>query len=262
MASVKPTVSQPNAFAFRGGPGSKDPGRLDYQNVTLKAVLQRAYDVEADQIAGPGWLDTARYDIQATMPPSTTKEQFMGMLQSLVSERFHLAFHREKKDFEVYELQVAKGGPKLKKSVPNADAPPPAAVTGRGGPTDRNGFPLPPAHQTAQRATNGLAQMTGNQITMMTFAQFLKFPVGFMGGTPANGVLGTARVVNKTGLEGEYDLNLQYQWPGGGAADDTPASAPTLFTALQQQLGLRLERTKQQFDVLVIDRADKTPVEN
>ena len=107
--------------------------------------------------------------------------------------------------------------------------------------------------------------MAGNQITMAQLAQFLKLPVMFLNGTPGPSLspFGSARVVDKTGLTGEYDLTLEYQWTGQGAPPDTASvPAPTLFVALQQQLGLKLEQTKQQLDLLVIDSAEKTPTEN
>jgi uncharacterized protein (TIGR03435 family) len=66
---------------FRGGPGSNDPGRIDYVGVTLKMLLKRAYDVAADQISGPGWIDSERYDIAAKLPPGTDREQLRSMLR-------------------------------------------------------------------------------------------------------------------------------------------------------------------------------------
>jgi uncharacterized protein (TIGR03435 family) len=275
VASVKPASPQANgSVGMRGGPGSRDPGRIAYTNVSLINVLVNAYDVLSDQISGPNWLDSSRYDIDAKIPADTTREQFRVMLQNLLAERFHLGLHREKKDFPVYELVVAKGGPKLKRSVPDRDGSTPLpAPNGRGGATDHNGFPLAGPHSTAQQSVNGVAKMAGNQITMATLAQFLKFPMGFLVGNNSIG-MSNARVVDKTGLDGEYDITLEYEWPGqivapapgrgGGPADPPQAAepAPDLFTALQQQLGLRLERTKEPFDVLVIDHLDKTPTEN
>lgn len=259
VASVRPAAPQQNGVGTRGGPGTPDPGRMTYTNVNLRVLLDRAYDVLDDQISGPPWLATERYDISATIPSCATKEQFQAMLQNLLAERFQLAFHREKKEFVVYELLAAKAGSKLKEGSLPAESKP--ASTGRGGPVDSKGFAAPPAHQTGQTSTDGVAKMGANQITMAAFAQFLTFPVGFMDGSPMLG-MGTARVVDKTGLTGEYSFTLEYEWPGQKPADAPGDLAPVLFTALQQQLGLRLEKTKQMLDVLVIDRAEKTPTEN
>jgi len=274
VASVKPAAPQANGMvAMMGGPGSPDPERIAYTNVSLKNVLVNAYDVLSDQISGPAWLDSSRYDIDAKLAAGTSKEQFRVMLQNLLAERFQLTLHREKKDFPVYELVVTKNGPRFKRSVAGQDAPAAKAAPGGRGPTDANGFPVPPPHQTAQMPTNGIARMAGNQITMATFAQFLKFPVSFLEGSGAGGLMSlNARVVDRTGLDGEFDVRLEYQWPGqvakpapgpaGPPLDDAADPAPILFTALQQQLGLKLEKTKDSFDVLVIDHAEKTPTEN
>jgi uncharacterized protein (TIGR03435 family) len=114
-----------------GGPGTKDPGRIHYPYMSLKNILMNAYDVKNFQIVGPGWLDTERFDITATMPPDTTKEQFRAMLQNLLAERFKMTVHRETKELPMYSLVVAKGGPKMKEAAElpapkdEGDAPPP-----------------------------------------------------------------------------------------------------------------------------------------
>jgi uncharacterized protein (TIGR03435 family) len=260
VASIRP-AAQSNRIVVRGGPESPDPERLTYTNVTVKIVMANAYNVESDQISGPGWLETARFDIQAKIPAGATKEQFRVMLANLLTQRFHLAFHREKKDFVVYELRVAKDGPKLQEgAAPAVDAKPEG---GRGGLVDAKGFPAPPPHQTAQTQTNGVARMAGNQITMAAFANFLRFPMSFVEGTSGPAVLGTTRVADKTELTGEYHFTVEYEWPGPRPPDADPGdNAATIFNALEQQLGLRLERTKTPLDVLVIDSVDKTPTEN
>ena len=111
MAVIKGPAEE--QMRFRGGPGSNDPGRIDYVGVTLKMLLKRAYDVSADQIVGPDWLDTERYDIVAKLPTGTGREQLPLMLQELLAERFQISLHRETKTLAVYSLTVAKNGPKL-----------------------------------------------------------------------------------------------------------------------------------------------------
>jgi uncharacterized protein (TIGR03435 family) len=113
---------QPGAFRS-GGPGTNDPGRIHYPHSTLKNLLVEAYDVARFQIQGPGWLDTGAVDIDATMPPQTTREQFHAMLQNLMVERFKLAMHRETKEFAGYTLVVAKSGPNLKEALEIPAAP-------------------------------------------------------------------------------------------------------------------------------------------
>lgn len=93
---------------FRGGPGSQTPDRIDYLGVTLKMLLQRAYNLKADQISGPGWLDSERFDLAAKLPAGTNAEQLRPMLQQLLTERFQIVMHRETKTLRVYLLTVAK----------------------------------------------------------------------------------------------------------------------------------------------------------
>jgi uncharacterized protein (TIGR03435 family) len=261
-ASVRVAAPRVNGMSgMHGGPGTPDPGRIDYTNVSLKGLVASAYGVQTDQVSGPAWLDSARYDITATLSAGTTREQFLEMLQNLLADRFQLTLHREKKDFVVWELGVAKNGPKLKPGAPSGDAAAASPAGGRG-PSDANGFPLPPAHQTAQRAVNGVAKMAGNQVTMAQVAQFLQLPMAFVAGGPGTMSLAAGRVVDKTGLSGEYSMTLEYEWPGQAPPGADPDGAPAILAALQQQLGLKLDQTKQLLDVLFIDRAEKTPTEN
>ena len=112
-AMLPPDVQE--RMRMSGGPGTKDPGRVNYSGVTLNMLLKRAYDIGPEQISGPAWLDSERYDIMATVAPGTTLEQFRLMLQSLLAERFELRQHRETKTLAVYLLTVAKNGPKLRR---------------------------------------------------------------------------------------------------------------------------------------------------
>ena len=100
VASVKPAEPQTGMairVMMRGGPGTPDPGQLNYSNVSLKNVLMAAYAVKGYQINGPKWLDSERFDIVAKIAPGATKEQFQLMLQNLLAERFKLTLHRETK---------------------------------------------------------------------------------------------------------------------------------------------------------------------
>jgi hypothetical protein len=135
-ASVKlfsPDVAKTPLFS--GGPGSDDPGRL-HLRVNMSLLLGAAFGVSADQIKGPAWLRDFSampfYDIVATMPADSSKRQVEQMLQNLLIERFHLAFHHEPGNFPGYELVVDKGGPKLKE----------------GAPMGSDGFPVAPGPRT------------------------------------------------------------------------------------------------------------------
>lgn len=130
-----------------GGPGTNDPGRIHYPLVSLKGLLTRAYD-SYFEIKGPGFLDTEVVQVDATMPPDTTKEQFREMLGNLIIDRFKLKYHVETKDVAGYSLVVAKGGVKIKESVESpipqerTDDPQPSGP--RPHVLGPDGFPIPP----------------------------------------------------------------------------------------------------------------------
>jgi uncharacterized protein (TIGR03435 family) len=274
-----------------GGPGTPDPGQLTYTNVSLKNVMINAYDVNDYQINGPNWLDRERFDIVAKIPQGTTKEQFRLMLQSLLAERFKLALHHETKELPMYALVLGKGGSKLKEAVeedattPQTAVPPPPPPPGRdeAAPVrlkmDADGMPQLPSGM----GRNGVIMMTiygsgGLRTRMVCKGQ----PVSALLATLSN-LLGHP-VVDATGLKGKYDITLDYAPDGlhgpttmmpppppphdGGDGGGPPmASAPDLggpsiFTALQEQLGLKLEQRKGPVDLLVIDRLEKVPTEN
>ena len=294
VASVKPAEPQPEGMMrvrMSGGPGTPDPGQLTYTNVSLKNVLTNAYDVKEYQINGPNWLDGERFDIVAKIPQGTTKEQFKLMLQNLLAERFKLALHHETKELPIYALVVGKGGPKLKEAVeedaaaPQGAAAPPPPPPGRdeAGPVrlkmDADGMPQLPSGM----GRNGVIMMTiygsGGLRTRMVCK-----------GQPVSALLATLSsqlgrpVVDATGLKAKYDITLDYApdglkgtaimmpppppqhdgAPGGGGpmASAPDAGGPTIFTALQEQLGLKLEQRKGPVDLLVIDRMEKVPTEN
>jgi uncharacterized protein (TIGR03435 family) len=230
--SVKP--SDPNSrhgTVVDATPG----GGLRVVNATLKDLIETAYDVRLFQIeGGPKWAGATRYDVNATpgtrpqsaaAPPSGwTSVRFK--VQALLKDRFRLQIHREVRTLPVYSLQIAKGGIK------------PSGLS---------------ATQSARRGINaGQGAMLGEAATMTDLAYKLSR-------------LLQRPVVNETGLEGNYDFKLEWTPdPGPAAPDGQPAEASagtSLFSALQQQLGLHLEATKGPVDVLVIDHADK-PAEN
>ena len=258
-ASVKLAISGGRPSMI-GGPGTADEGRIAYANVTLADALVRAYDVRAYQVSGPGWLSSERYQIDARIPPGTTKKQFQRMLQNLLTDRFHLALHRETREFEGYELVVGKSGSKLKPSVGTGDGT--QEMPDSPPKIDANGFPTLTAP--------GLVMMEGVRgKAVVTYLTARAQPVSAL----ADRISREFRlpVVDKTGLSGAFDFTLEFapQPPGAlpsapmedatGAMDD---SAPNLIIAVQQQLGLKLTPRKIPLEVLVMDRADRVPVEN
>jgi bla regulator protein BlaR1 len=214
------------------------PGRFFVVNATLKMLIVDAYNVRNHQISGgPNWLDSAKFDIEAKMPRANPipdgldgPPQILRLMeQSLLAERFKLAVHRETRQEQVYELVVDKGGPKLKESTD----------TLRSGPQGI-GF-------------NGRGHLTGTAVHMLPFANELSQMLG-------------RTVIDKTGLTGRYDFTLQWTpEPGvfGGPQDgpDAPPApdpnGPSIFTAIREDLGLRLQSAKGPVEIIVIDRAEK-----
>ena len=213
VATIKPNRSG-DGFDVRSI--GKEPGKVVLQNVSLKDCIEAAVGVNGDQIAGPGWLDTDKFNILAQAPAGTSKDRLRMMLQTLLEDRFKLKTHREKRAGSVYALVVGKTGPKLKPASGGANR----LVFG------------PPGHLTAQN------------VTMSMLAEAL---AGKMG----------RPVLDSTSLSGFFDFALDF------APDDRPNdNAPSMPTAVQEQLGLRLEPTKGTVEVLVVDHADRVPIEN
>jgi uncharacterized protein (TIGR03435 family) len=177
------------------------------------------------QISGSGWIESEAYDVVATMPPETGKQDFCVMLQNFLAERFAVVVHREAKDFPVYEIVIAKNGPRLKEYDPALKAGLSATMT------------MATAHMIAQ----------GQPIASL--ASFLRHPVERF-------------VVDKTGLTGKYDFELDYLPDSTASTAVEESTAPGVFDALEKQLGLKLVAAKASFDVIVVDHANRVPTEN
>jgi uncharacterized protein (TIGR03435 family) len=233
VASIKPGDPDSRQFGF-----SIQPGRYIVTNATLKMMIGEAFDVRDFQISGgPKWLGSDRFTIEAKPKDATPipagaagVNRLRPMLQSLLEERFKLALHRETRLEQVYELRAAKGGPKLKESA-GPDSNGTEGIFGRG--------------RGDLKATDAPIAMLANILSQRL----------------------ARSVIDKTHLSGKYDFALDYTPdPGEGAAfGPLPADAlrpadpngPSIFTVLQEQLGLRLESTKGPVEVLVIDHAEK-----
>ena len=179
-------------------------------------------------IRGPEWIDEKNFDIAARYPAATARADTLLMLQRLLEERFHMVLKHETREVSGYALVIATGVSKLPRS---ADAPEDPACG-----MPRGGFRVLKGHAT------------GCGVTMQGLADRL-----------SRSSFGLDRpVIDMTGLEGAYNVTLDFADP----AHPEDSSRPSLVTAVQEQLGLRLEGRKIRLDVLVIDRADKVPVAN
>jgi bla regulator protein blaR1 len=254
VASIKPSGSDDRRVSIMMQPG----GGLRTTGSTLKMLLTMAYDVREFQISGgPAWINTDRYDIMAKAERSmgaenplddprkmteeqrkTVGDQMRERLRALLADRFQLTLHRESKEQSVYALVVAKNGPKLQESQTKEGTGPHGMMRmGRG-------------------------ELSGQGVQLDMLAKTLSSQLG-------------RTVIDRTGLKGNFDFKLtwtpdpgQSATPLGGGpppgADAPPPpdpNGPSVFTALQEQLGLRLESQKGPVEMLVIDRVEK-PSEN
>jgi uncharacterized protein (TIGR03435 family) len=272
VASIKPAAPQAMVRfqgSVDGGPGTPAPGRIRFTDMPLRVLIMRAYDVQSFQVSGPSWMDNQRFDVIAKVPDGATKEDAQIMLQNLLADRFKLRLHKGSKEASIYALVVAKGGIKIEKSTQTAVAPaegvggPPPAPPPRG----KDGFLRTPHGQLGTQATvNGRMRMRGDAVTMARLTDVLGMALG-------------RPVVDKTGLTGAYDVTLDFSpegmgpgpkgpapEEGGGNPDEAPRdsndSGPTIFTALQEQLGLKLESRKGPVDLLVVESVEKVPTKN
>jgi uncharacterized protein (TIGR03435 family) len=258
-ASIKPAKPGNMGSQIRDQPG----GRFTATNMSLKTLMTLAFNVQPFQIVGsPSWLESDRYDIEAKPESGADEEAGKPMsdmradmrkrmeeqrprLQSLLEDRCKLTFHRETKEVPVYALVVAKGGPKIKQSQIETTAP---------GPN--------------RRMMMGFGQLIGTAAPLSVLTEMLSRQLGRV-------------VLDRTGLNGNYDFDLKWTpdtsqmsamggppmgpGPGGPGGREMPPppdpNGPTVFTAIQEQLGLKLESQKGPVEVIVIDHVEK-PSEN
>jgi uncharacterized protein (TIGR03435 family) len=255
VATVKPAVLPTGPAPPRGGPGSSDPGYVHYTYMSVKNLLMTAYDMKITQITGPAWIDSERYDITASVPPGATKEQVNLMLQNLLADRFKLVVHRETKEMPLYELLIAKGGSKLKPYVVDPN-PPKQPEPGRLLVFDKDGNPVLRPGTLMLSTGAGRRRIAGSKQSISKLTTTLAVEV-------------QRPVIDKTGLEGEYDYALEFlpegpnaYPPGQAPPPPSDADPPTILVAVQEQLGLKLDPKKGPVEMLVVDRGEKTPAEN
>jgi len=245
VASVKPNNSGQQGGQLRRQPG----GRVEAVNIPLRQVITYAYQASPLTLAGgPNWISTDRFDITAKLTgdpppvPAGAPDDIMLALRTLLADRFKLKVHRETRELDAYALVVARPGsigPALTRSTQECSA---EAVRSRAaGPPAAGG----PAVLCGALLRAGRLQVGGLPLT---------------GVLPVFSAQSGRNVVDRTGLNGVWDFELTFAsapgGPGAGAAPPPDDSAPSFFTAVQEQLGLRLEPTRAPIEMLVIDSVE------
>jgi uncharacterized protein (TIGR03435 family) len=256
VAAIRPSpprTSVQSARGCNGGPGTSNPGRWTC-NESLSNLIRSAYQLKGYQFTFPDWMVIDSFEIEATIPAGTAKEQMPLMIRNLLAERFKLAAHLDKKEMQIYDMTAGKDGPKFKEWV---DEPPLAdADRPRPGVGPRSVDIRIPSNADAVLSFGAEGRKARkSKETMDAFAAWLSSSLD-------------RPVIDATGLTGTYKIMLDYVMeqqyaPGRGPADPPPlAAGPTLLKAVESQLGLDLKSKKGMIDVLVIDHIEKTPTEN
>jgi uncharacterized protein (TIGR03435 family) len=261
VASIKPNNGGDRRVMFMIAPG----GRFNATNVTVKMLLAQAFGVKEFQVSGgPGWLDSDHFDISAKAATEEkvqiNEAQLKLMMKALLEDRFKLTYHKDSKEMPVYALTVAKNGPKLEPAKGGDAMPEPPRELPK--PEDMAKGKLPNRGLWMM----GMGNLSGQSVNLQMLAEVLSRQLGRI-------------VLDKTGLTGNYDFKLHWTpdenesgmfrgpgGPGGGklGGDGPPPpdpNGPSLFTALQEQLGLKLDSQKGPIEIIVIDRIEK-PSEN
>ena len=248
VVSVKANRSDSQNQSMRVLPG----GRAAITNTPLRRVILTAYELFPQQLlGGPGWLDSDRFDIVAQSSeefgpsmPGGPPGRAQQMLQRLLAERFGLVVHTETRELPVYELIVASADGRLGPRISAAKIDCMAAMIAAG----RGKGEMPPPSQCG--GSGGSGRISTRGAIMPSFVRSL------------SGLTGRI-VLDRTGLTGGFDFDLEFA-PESAAASETSAPAgnsPSLFTALEEQLGLKLRSARAQVQVVVIDRVEQ-PTEN
>ncbi len=209
-----------------GGPGGFVPGvrngRFRTTKSSLKTLIGFAYSIPEMQISGPDWIASQTFDLTATLPASAEPDQAPAMLRALLEERFHLRVHRESAEMSYYALGIAKGGFKLKPLQP--------------------GDPIPPVYGPGTPPSKGMTTLMNNG-ALADFAQSLARVMG-------------RPVVDKTALAGRFFMFIRYAGP------NATEPGPDILTAIQEQLGLKINAHKGPVEILKVDSLDKMPTDN
>ena len=254
-STVRPNKTGANRVLMRMAPG----GIWDASNVTLESMIRLAYRLQEFQlVGGPAWIYTDRFDIQAQSAQGMAPGQFGERMQSLLTDRFNLKVHRETRELPIYALMVEDNVASRGKALTQAAVDCVAFARDRAA-TARGAAPPPPQQRPGERPAcgtmTGPGRLAGGGVTMEQLASSLAQYAGRM-------------VLDRTGLSGSYDYELRFahepalrgRGPGGGLPQPEPVKAEeagtlSIFAAVHEQLGLKLDPQRAPVDVLVIDSA-------
>jgi len=216
---------KPNTSGSASSSTHGNKGEIFMKNQTLRRLVERAYDVKPFQVSAPGWLESLRFDISAKYPDETKPDDRMLMMRKLLEDRFKLEAHRETKDLPGYALVVAKKGLKIK------------PVENTGGGPNTNG--------TGDRVRTLKVEM----LSMAQLADQVSRSLGEM-------------VIDQTGVTGVFSFELRWTNDDQNPTATDADGVPSLFSALQETLGLRLQAQKVPVEMIVVDRVERVPIEN
>ena len=268
------SIKQNTSCANRPTQSIPSPGRFTLECQTVKSLIQVAYGALADGVSfnrkmldvtgGPGWMESDRYDIAAKAEGAARVEQMGGpMMRALLEDRFKLKVHRESKESSVYFLEVGKGGSKLVRTKEGSCVP-----------IDLNHLQRPTPGETPPNYCGNTRVRRKGTVGMVMTLDANGISLADLTGGPLHGLSGRP-VIDKTELEGLFNVHMEFTPEGamggmggreGAGANGAPAppvdpGAPSIFTAVQEQLGLKLVPGKGPIDVLVVDHLER-PSEN
>lgn len=263
VASVKPSPDAATPMGNINRGLHIDGAMVSFNGMPARWLIHYAYTVKEDQVTGPEWLTSARFDVVAKLPAGAAREQIPAMLQALLADRFKLKFHKESKESSVLALIVSKGGAKLKESPLDPDTD--------DGPGKNN------VDVNVTGSNNGATVSLGKGASVSFEGQRLvakKVTMSYLADSLTR--FEDRPVVDMTGLKGTYDCTIPYNLDDVRALilSSAPPGTPlpprqaevgetgvSLIDSLAS-LGLKLEPRRAPLDILVVDHMEKTPTEN
>jgi uncharacterized protein (TIGR03435 family) len=235
VASVKPAADNPGSGGSQGGPGTSSPGLFSARYTALSDLIRWAFDVKPFQFKAPDWTHSARFDLDAKVPQGASRSEFRLMLQRLLVERFGLRVHQQKQEMPVYTLVVGKSGSKLKET-PLKESPDSSDDSGA---FDRSSVIARNDRATIRAVNEPMAYLITHLSSLVDLP-----------------------VTDGTGLTGRYTFRISWTPAASIDASNDLSVYDSVSSALQAELGLKLERSKAVLDVLVVDSVARVPKEN